>query len=365
MSSDPPNDDSSGRQLLILWLGRALPPISGLLLLLATWLPWVTLRISNPQFDISMGAEGLFSLLSLNQLSTPLMRRAVDLLLWTWEFASLSSVLFGLFLLRQRFPAKTTTILYGAWLVLVTAPSLWVIFGLLTTITPMSCWQFCVPMPVSSRQPMLGLWLEIAGLALGWIALGMHVRARVSGSAGAMASGVGSARYSSLHKVAATITLLGGALWAFGLYAVPWATSDCTGLHLSFNHFVRGTCSGADGYDMLGAVLWGDGRLTWLLLKLVSAVGLFVLISAWLPRLARTTWGIAIVWGLMTMLLFAIGVYGVQTTLEHPPQYMYGAATLWVPSYGVTICALGIVLGWVGVVLLRRTEIAQVRATCG
>jgi hypothetical protein len=256
MSSDPPNDDSSGRQLLILWLGRALPPISGLLLLLATWLPWVTLRISNPQlFDISMGAEGLFSLLSLNQLSTPLMRRAVDLLLWTWEFASLSSVLFGLFLLRQRFPAKTTTILYGAWLVLVTAPSLWVIFGLLTTITPMSCWQFCVPMPVSSRQPMLGLWLEIAGLALGWIALGMHVRARVSGSAGAMASGVGSARYSSLHKVAATITLLGGALWAFGLYAVPWATSDCTGLHLSFNHFVRGTCSDADGYDMLESVM--------------------------------------------------------------------------------------------------------------
>jgi len=116
---------------------------------------------------------------------------------------------------------------------------------------------------------------------------------------------------------------------------------------------------------MLGAVLWGDGRLTWLLLKLVSAVGLFVLISAWLPRLARTTWVIAIVWGLMTTLLFAIGVYGVQTTLEHPPQYMYGAATLWVPSYGVTICALGIVLGWVGVVLLRRAEIAQVRATCG
>lgn len=347
----------------MLWLGRALPPISGLLLLLATWLPWVTLRvhvdfghgIPSAIEDWQMSADTPIVLLGFRQISSPLTRLVAGLLVWAWEFASLSGVLLGLFLLRQRFPAKIPTIFYGVWLTLASAATLPVTVNLLTTLQPRICAETCAPVPVLARTPQPGLWMALGGLALGWIAVGLYIRTRMTGSAVAATSAGARAGYSSPHKAGALITLVGGALWAVGLYAVPWVTSGCTGLHLSFNHFVRGTCSGLDGYDMLGVFM--SGLFSWVLLKIVSSVGLFVLISSWLPRLARTTWIVALAWGLMTTLLFAFGLRGTQETVGHAPSLLYGAPP-WEPSYGVAICAVGIALGFVGTVLLARDETA-------
>lgn len=373
---EPPQSNSSntssGHPLVAHLLQRLLPLASALMIFAASWLPWVTLGIKfdpgfAPHYEMPVsyiplgGAAGLDMLLAQNPLTAPLDLRAGRGLWWIWSAAPFFGVLLSLFLLRQRFAAKRPVVLYGFWLVLATVLMLPVVVGLLTTVGPMSCFQVCAPMPVLSREPQPGLWLAIGGLVLGWVAVVMHLRARASGDALAIAYSVTPARFSPRHLRGAAVTLLGGALWAFGLYAVPWATSGCTGLHLSLNHFVRGTCSGLDGYDVLTPGLGSHGSLSWPLLVLVSMIGLFVVISAWLPRLTRSTWIAGLVWGLMATWLFIVGAIGVQATLASPPVLTTAGPEVWDPNYGIFVCAAGIVLGWVGIALLARAEISQAR----
>ncbi|HEU5348528.1 MAG TPA: hypothetical protein VFU63_07925, partial [Ktedonobacterales bacterium] len=134
-----------------------------------------------------------------------------------------------------------------------------------------------------------------------------------------------------------------------------------TGLHLSLNHFVIGTCSGVDGWDVFTA---GMGRNDWMalvFLEVVPIMGLYVVIDIWLPRLARSTWIVAACWSLLQTLLFLVGIAGVRKTLAYPPVFTAGPHDPWVVSLGVFVCGLGILLGWVGAGVLGRTEITQSR----
>jgi hypothetical protein len=276
-----------------------------------------------------------------------------------WTILPLFGLLIGLFHLRMRQGSRALTALYGVWLILATVSIAPIVYGVMTTLAPLSCWQTCSPIPVTSRHPELGAWLAIGGLALGWIAFAGLLLARRSPLA-TVRSGT-PARFSRLHLVGAGVLTIGAAIWALGLFAIPWATSGCTGLHLSLNHFVRGTCSGIDGWDAFTAGMGSNSWLALLFLEVVPVMGLYVAIDIWLPRLARSTWVLAASWSLLLTVLFICGVNGVQFTIAHPPRFTYDMQGAWDPSLGVIVCALGIVVGGIGTALLARDELSRPR----
>ncbi|MGE5334568.1 MAG: hypothetical protein ACM3N4_07705 [Nitrososphaerota archaeon] len=353
-------------------LTLALPFVSVAFLMLATWLPWVSLRaifsdpgvaLPNPASTVTFdapynGANGFLGLLARVFPSAPLQFRAVSLIWSAWPLVGL---LLSLFFLRQRQQkvSKTLLALYGGWLALTTIITIAVIYGLLTIVAPLSCWQTCSPMSVTNRQPNAGLLIVLTGLGLGWLALGLLRGGRNPLSATAPA--VSTAQYSPLHLIGAGVFSLGAALWAFAVLAIPWATSGCTGLHLSLNHFAQGSCSGVDGWDVFIAGLGSRAALGIVAVELVPTVGLFAVISVWLPRLIRSTWVTTLGWILLLTALFFIGIVGVGATIAHPPVLTSFAHDPWVAGQGDAVCGFGILLGWVGAAILGREEVHYAR----
>ena len=334
-------------------LARVLPLIGALLLLVAVRLPWAELRIAygDVLFDAQFsGMDGILRLGSLDDRSR-LLSAMLNLL---WDVAPVCGLFLCLaFSIRRRISWLLLSA-YGAWLLLVTVLSLLSLRGVLTASGYIECGANCTGV---TRAIEWGAWVAFAALAFGWLALALLIRYRARLERGSSAT---IARYSALHRAGAAVLTLGVALWALGLYAVPWATSGCTGLHLSLNHFVRGTCSGMDGYDMLSATLSGDGQLAWALFEAASVAGFFLAIAVWLPRLTRATWIIAAGWSLLVALLVVMGLHGIEVTMAHPPHFTYDEGP-WKLSYGTSICALVIVVGGIGTALLARDELYRSR----
>ena len=66
-------------------------------------------------------------------------------------------------------------------------------------------------------------------------------------------------------------------------------------MQLSLTHFVRGACSGIDGYDALSAAPRMNGLLSVLLIAVLATIGVYLVVIAWLPRLTRATcYGLAV-----------------------------------------------------------------------
>ncbi len=336
-----------------LGLARILPPLSALLLLVAVRLPWAALRIAygDVLFDAQFsGMDGILRVGSLDSRSGLL---GVVLFL-LWDVAPVCGLFLTLALSIRRRISWLLLSVYGVWLLLVTALSLLSLRGVLTASGYIECDANCTGV---TRAIEWGAWVAFAALVFGWLALALLIRYRARIERGPSAT---VARYSALHRAGAAVLTLGVTLWALGLYAVPWATSGCAGLHFSLNHFVRGTCSGMDGYDMLSATLSGDGQLAWALFEAVTVIGLFIAIAVWLPSLTRATWIIAAGWSLLVALMVVMGLHGIQVTMAHPPHFTYDEGP-WELSYGTSICALGIVVGVIGTALLARDELRRSR----
>jgi hypothetical protein len=83
-------------------------------------------------------------------------------------------------------------------------------------------------------------------------------------------------------------------------------------------------------------------------------------IAFWLPRMTRATWMIALGWSLLVALMAFIGVHGIQVTITSAPHFTADEGP-WEASYGIFICALGIVVGGIGTALLARDELRRAR----
>lgn len=359
--SQPTREKALLNSPFALGLARILPSISALALVVATWLPWETLHIVfGPEVQITSDSpiNGLIGFrMLLGQSGVSSAHPSVRWLGLLWSILPLFGLLIGLFYLRVRQGSRALAALFGVWLVLATASVTPVVYGLMTTLGPLSCLQTCSPVPVTSRHPELGIWLAIGGLVLGWIAFTGLLLLRRSPVVDVRSEAPAS--FSKLHLIGAGVLMLGAAIWALGLFAIPWATSGCTGLHLSLNHFVRGTCAGIDGWDAFTAGIGSNTWLALLFLEVVPVMGLYVATDIWLPRLTRSTWVVAASWSLLLAVLFIYGVNGVRSTIAHPPRFTYDMQGPWDPSLGVIVCALGIVVGGIGTALLARDEIRR------
>jgi hypothetical protein len=363
-------------ETLLLRAAAYIALLGALLLLVGSLLTWVTVRFAFAMDAFQeggfaapiMGWSGLLGLID----QTPFIRLA-RLTLFLWDVFPLTGLLLCLLLLRQQRIARGLLAVYGAWLLATTVTCALIFNYALTFSNPFPCAPgnpLCPETRVLSRTIEVGGWLTLSSLALAWLALGLLIQRRratvavtETGATTTVAATL-SIRYTPSHRLGAAIFTVGAVVWASGLLAVPWATSGCTGLHLSFNHFARGTCSGVDGYDVLTAGLTSlhqNGVISWPMIEVAGVVGLFAVITVWLPRLKRVTWVTALTWSLLAALFFAVGAIGVRATIAFPPVFTADAHDPWMGSYGVSICALGIAGCWVGVAALARGEIAQTR----
>lgn len=373
-------------ETLLIRAAPYLPLLAALLLFVGSLLTWVTVRFSfftdsldlssTNSFDMAiMGWSGLLGLID----QTPFIALA-RLTLFLWDVFPLAGILLGLILMRQRRVTRSPLTLYGAWLLITTLVFALILAHGLTMTSPFPCAPgapVCPQTWVVSRGIEAGGWLTLGSLALSWLALGLLIQRQRASAVIATPPGVDlvsltsltpALRYPPSHRLGAVIFTAGAALWAFGLFAVPWATSHCTGLHLSFNHFVRGACGGVDGFDVLSAGLAVSGQnsvISWPLIEFAGITGLFVVITIWLPRLTRGTWVTALGWLLLASLLAFIGRRGIQATIANPPRFTYDMQGEWVGSYGAAICALGVIVCLAGAALLARAEIVQARQMKG
>ena len=373
-------------ETLLIRAAPYLPLLAALLLFVGSLLTWVTVRFSfftdsldlssTNSFDMAiMGWSGLLGLID----QTPFIALA-RLTLFLWDVFPLAGILLGLILMRQRRVTRPPLTFYGAWLLITTLVFALILAHGLTMTSPFPCAPgapVCPQTWVVSRGIEAGGWLTLGSLALSWLALGLLIQRQRASAVIATPPGVDlvsltsltpALRYPPSHRLGAVIFTAGAALWAFGLFAVPWATSHCTGLHLSFNHFVRGACGGVDGFDVLSAGLAVSGQnsvISWPLIEFAGITGLFVVITIWLPRLTRGTWVTALGWLLLASLLAFIGMRGIQATIANPPRFTYDMQGEWVGSYGAAICALGVIVCLAGAALLARAEIVQARQMKG
>ena len=373
-------------ETLLIRAAPYLPLLAAILLFAGSLMTWVTVRFSfftdsldlssTNSFDMAiMGWSGLLGLID----QTPFIALA-RLTLFLWDVFPLAGILLGLILMRQRRVTRPPLTLYGAWLLITTLVFALILAHGLTMTSPFPCAPgapVCPQTWVVSRGIEAGGWLTLGSLALSWLALGLLIQRQRTSAVIATPPGVDlvsltsltpALRYPPSHRLGAVIFTAGAALWAFGLFAVPWATSHCTGLHLSFNHFVRGACGGVDGFDVLSAGLAVSGQnsvISWPLIEFAGITGLFVVTTIWLPRLTRGTWVTALGWLLLASLLAFIGMRGIQATIANPPRFTYDMQGEWVGSYGAAICALGVIVCLAGAALLARAEIVQARQMKG
>lgn len=356
----PSQWDTADRRRLLLTMTRVtpyLPLVSALVLMVAVWLPWMTITVdwsSLPGF--AGGAGGPSQLQSEMQLygvivlrflteqpgtATRTLAKAIGLV---WTAAPLIGLLLGLFLRRQQAISRGLALVYGVWLAVATAVTVRLIFALLA-IAPQACWQTCTALPVTQRRFEGGFWLDIGSLAIGWIALvGLVALRRTFRHSTILIS---TASYTTRRLASAGVITLGVTIWAFGLLAVPWATAGCTGLHLSFTHFVQGACTGVDGYDVLVVGLRSTLPAL-LLIELLATVGLYSVVTVWLPQWSRASRLWILCWSLLVTLLFAVSMVGVRATLANPPRLTYLQPEPWLVGPGAVICAIGILLVWLG-----------------
>jgi hypothetical protein len=288
---------------------QVLPVVSALALPFAPWLPWMTMPVATsapwnaPSMNMSLsGFNVLRFLVERPSVTRRLVVATLELL---WAIAPLMGLLLGLFHLRGPRVPRLVVALYGVWLALVSAVNILLMIALIR-YAPQSCGLTCSALHVTQRQSEPGLWLALGGMVAGWLAFGGLLYFR--GSINTAVHSDAPIRRSPQQRAGASIYTLGAAAWALGLLAVPWATSGCFGVRLSLSHFVRGACSGIDGYDALAAGPVSNALLSVLLIAALATIGVYLVVIAWLPRLTRVmVLGIGC-WNLLVALVFFDGV---------------------------------------------------------
>jgi hypothetical protein len=164
--------------------------------------------------------------------------------------------------------------------------------------------------------------------------------------------------------LAALLFTAGVALWALGFFAVPWATVNCSGLHVSLNHFVSGSCAGLDAGDALvysprlGLKGLDDtarqGSALTALYALLAGYAALALVAAWRRVRTRAMLVWCGCWLVGITLLAGLAVRGVAPILAEDPKLSSASIGEWVTGPGVAITFVGLLAAWAGLFFLWR-----------
>jgi hypothetical protein len=247
---------------------------------------------------------------------------------------------------------------YTFWLMTSTITPVGLIAGILLAVSRLSR----LATSDVSWSAGWGLLPLAAGLLLGWTAAILLLGSRdpVESSTPVPRA----ARERSRRQIVGALVFAAGAVvWGGGFLAVPWATVNCAMVPLSLNHFVEGACAGLDAGDALSALVasrveptgwdWYNGIYT--LYGLLLGGGVLALVVIWrgafasAPRLWLATWL------LVASIVTALCYRGVAHIAAEAPVLAIQATGVWRGAPGIPLAFSGLVLAWLGLLLLDGT----------
>jgi hypothetical protein len=206
-------------------------------------------------------------------------------------------------------------------------------------------------------SPGFGLFLLLAGLALGWTALVLLARQRrpAPGALTTLVPPRQSSRWAGLALVSA-----GLAVWGAGFLAVPWAQVNCSAVPVTFNHFVEGTCAGLDAGDALSALVasrvaqsvwdWYGG--IYALYGVLIGGGLLALVAVWRRWSSLSTRLWLVIWLGTATIVSVLSYRGVSHIAAVAPVLSVSATGAWHGATGIPMAWLGLFLAWLGLIAL-------------
>jgi hypothetical protein len=394
-------DRSAGIGARLTPLALPLVLLGALLYVAGTWSPWLsvftTVTGGNESGATSVGVisgsgadfTGLIAPLHLSPAADRLVfgwYGWLDVLAMVWDVLPLCGIVLAVALWLRGGQSRGLRGVYAAWLVFSSAATGAGLYGTFAVLVGDHSVGGGAPLPLTLHATVTwGVWLTLGALALGWLAFGALPQwrspERLDGGASARAamthpaaSDAATRERDPIAWLGASAFTVGAAIWAFGLLLVPWVTAGCTGIPISFTHFVRGKCAGLDGYDVLSAGLAnGPGNPfnttnttisnfgldpAHIVVALIFA-GLLLAVLLWRPGPARmrvrAILAVATLWALLALLELLIGWVGTIYRLGHQQILVYGEAPqvvgpgLWLCVAGIALTLAGIGAGWLGV----------------
>jgi hypothetical protein len=222
-----------------------------------------------------------------------------------------------------------------------------------------------ISIPLSVRTHIefgWGIFVIWLGLALAWAAFILLLRQGVGDTAGWCLRRTEKSPRSRRHRCGGALLSAGITLWTLGFLALPWASVNCAAAPVTLNHFVIGSCAGLDAGDALGStslslfppITFYSGSSIVLAIYLALTGGaLFVLITVWRRPLSRAALGWITVWLLATSATAVLAERGVTAIRANAPQLASAAVGTWHSDMGLLYAVLGLLVGWLGVILLE------------
>jgi hypothetical protein len=249
--------------------------------------------------------------------------------------------------------ARWATHAYGIWLALASLLGVAQLGLLATPLAP----------PTAAYGWRLGAGVPLMALALGggWGAWLRLRRAPLAARPAPLDDG-GAAR-TRPQTLAAALATLGVAVWALGFFAIPWAADNCTAIPFSLNHFVDGYCAGLDSGDALstllgrrlGSAMWNVSVALYPLYGLLLAGALLAVLAVWRGGAALAARGWVACWLLAATGCALLASRGVAVIISQAPLLSSDSAGAWRRASGIPVTLAGLLLAWVGLLLLERT----------
>lgn len=212
---------------------------------------------------------------------------------------------------------------------------------------------------IYSITPAYGLWLALLGALLGVAALALAgaaivTRRRAIGPVTPTIQGeIVTPGATTTRSLPGAGAITGGLiLWAWGFFALPWATYNCTQTPV-----LVGVCH---GLSVTYALQYGLGNLRSVIepsagmiamtgLLLVGAI--LILIAIWRRDITRTLCAWASVWVAFALACAIIGIAGVQQVIKNAPAVGLPTGD-WRADQGVLVVFLALLLVGIGLIPL-------------
>ncbi|HET9110889.1 MAG TPA: hypothetical protein VFN78_08710 [Ktedonobacterales bacterium] len=343
--------------------------------LLFFYVSWAPLATAITSGDLRSGPTGplhRFGLTAAELGAPPLHALVGDVFFGLWSALTITGILLSPLLWQTsiRWLRWVATALAACWLVVMTVifaqTAYFILVGLpeqlrrgagpyQATLVP-----YGIQVAIYNITSAFGLWLALLAVLLGIAAAALAVMASVTyqRARAPIAPTVqgeivtpGAARPArSLPGVGA---MTGGLLlWAWGFFALPWATINCTQAPV-----LIGTCRGLQGTPVLWIGLdivrmaFDPSAALYAITGLLLVGALMILLSVWRRDITRTLCAWASAWLAFTLACSVVAISGVQQVVSDAPSVNMPTGD-WRGDTGVLVVFLALLLVGIGLIPL-------------
>ncbi len=356
---------------------------SALLFFYVSWAPLANAITSGDLRNGPTGPMYHFSLTAAELGAPPLHALLGDSFFNVWSALTVAGLLLSplLWQTTTRWLQWLALALYACWLIIIAIIFIGVaqlIFGEIPTLAKSGVAPYTVTLyPYAQRvaiyniAPAYGLWLALLAGLLGLAALALAITA-ITTRRRAIAPVTPTIQGEIVTPGATTTRSLPGVgaitggllLWAWGFYALPWATVNCAQAPL-----LIGTCQGLPVTSALQIGLssmrgyFDPSAANFAMTGLLLVGALAILVAIWRRDITRTLCAWASAWLAYALACAIVGIVGVQQIVSDAPAVGLPTGD-WRGDQGVLIVFLALLLVGIGLIPLWAVAVrrAQRRA---